>query len=198
MSYITGCSQTKPSRYYVLSPIKDTAPLSASDPNKKYIIGVGPIKFPKYLTRSQIIHFSGNNEIIVDEYNRWAEPVAQNVTRVLRTNLIKLLPSSYAIGYPWERALNVHYQLMLDIHQFEAGPDGTVTLNAHWTIYNVSETKYIEVIRHFKYSNKIKEINYSNIFAEKSKALEKLSIDITKEIQILLQPDNAQKTPSSR
>ena len=183
---ITGCTHTTPSKYYVLSPIKDTAPPSETDAGKIHIIGVGPIKFPKYLNRSQLIRFSGDNEIVVEEFNRWAEPVEQNFTRVLRTNLTRLLASSYAIDYPWKRSLNVRYQIMLDVHQFETGPDGTVTLKAHWAIFNLSENKKMEIVRKFKYSKKLEEIDYSIIVAQQSKALEILSKDIAKEIQKLV------------
>jgi len=183
---ITGCTHTEPSKYYVLSPIKDTAPPSATNTEKKHIIGVGPVKFPKYLDRSQIIRFSGDNEVVIEEYNRWAEPIEQNFTRVLRTNLTRLMDYSYAIDYPWKSSLNVRFQVMVDIHQFETGPDGTVSLNAHWAIFNLAKNKKIETVRKFKYSNKLDEINYSKIVAQQSKALENLSQDIAKEIQKLL------------
>lgn len=186
INFVTGCSHTEPSRYYVLNPIADTTSSSTPGFETKHIIGVGPIKFPEYLTRSQIIRFSGKNEILVDEYNRWAEPIEENFTRVLRTNLTRLLPSSYAIGYPWERAQKVRFQVMLDIHQFEMEPDGTVSLNAHWTIYKVSKNKSIVMVKKFKYRNKLNETDYSNAVAEQSKAIEKLSQDIAEEIQKLL------------
>ena len=183
---ISGCTHTTPSKYYVLSPIKDTAPPSETDAGKIHIIGVGPIKFLKYLNRSQLIRFSGDNEVVVEEFNRWAEPFEQNFTRVLRTNLTRLLVSSYAIDYPWKRSLNVRYQIMLDIHQFETGPDRTVTLKAHWAIFNLSENKKMEVVRKFKFSKKLDEIDYSVIVAQQSKALEMLSQNIAKEIQKLV------------
>jgi len=186
ITIISGCTHTVPSKYYVLSPIKDTTPSSELDAGKTHIIGVGPIKFPKYLDRSQIIRFSGNNEVVVEESIRWAEPFEQNFTRVLRTNLTRLLTSSYAIDYPWKRSTNVRFQIMLDIHQFETGPDGTVTLSAHWAIFNLPENKKIELVRKFKYSYKLDGIDYSKIVAHKSKALEKLSQDIANELQKLI------------
>lgn len=187
ISVITGCAHhTESPRYFVLSPIKETVLLSESDPSKKYIIGVGPIKLPKYLSRSQIVRFSGENEIVLEDYNRWAEPVEQNFMRVLRINLTRLLESSYAIGYPWERTVKPRLQVMLDVHQFETAADGTVSLNAHWTIFDLSKNKNIKIVRKFIYSNKLDKINYSNIVAQKSKALEYLSQDISKEIKKLL------------
>ena len=60
--FITSCMHTLPSQYYLLSPIKDTAAASNPDAAKINVIGVGPIKFPKYLNRVQLVRFSGDNE----------------------------------------------------------------------------------------------------------------------------------------
>ncbi len=180
---LTGCAHTEPSKFYVLSPIKDTAPPSVLAAGEKYIIGVGPITFPKYLNRSQIIRFSSDNEVVIEEFHRWAEPIEQNFSRVLRTNLSRLLASSYAIEYPWKRSMNVHFQVVLDIHQFEVGPDGTVSLNAHWSMFNLLKNKKHEIVRTFNYNKRLGETNYSKIVALQSQALENLSQDIAKEIQ---------------
>jgi len=182
----SGCAVTQPPRFYILSPIKDTSLQANTFTGEQNIIGVGPVKFPKYLSRSQIVRFTGENEMVVEEFDRWAEPLDNNFTRVLRTNLTRLLVSSYAIDYPWKRSLNVRFQVMLDIHQFETGTDGTINFNAHWAIFNLSKNKKIEVVRNFNYTNKIKEINYSNIVAEQSKGLAMLSQEIAKELHRLL------------
>ncbi len=181
-----GCSATAPSQYYLLSPIKDTATVSFPEVDKIQVIGVGPIKFPKYFNRAQLIRFSGANKVVVEEFKRWAEPVDQNFTRVLRTNLTMLLASSYAIDYPWKRAMNVQYQVTLDIYQFETDPDGSVNVKANWAIFNLKKGKKLEVVRKFSYGKKIDGIDYEKIVAEQSRALELLSRDIATEMQKLL------------
>lgn len=186
VSILTACTHTTPSQYYLLSPVKDTTQSSAEDVKNLHVIGIGPIKFPKYLNRSPIVRFSSENEVVVDEFNRWAEPLEQNFSRVLRTNLTRLVPSSYALEYPWRRSMNVRYQVMLEVHQFETHPDGNVNLSAHWVILNLAKKKKVEVVRKFNYSKKISEVSYANMVAEQSKALETLSQDIAKEIQKLL------------
>jgi len=183
---ITACSVTTPSEYYVLSPISDASTASFPDVDKIQVIGVGPITFPKYLNRSQLVRFSGDNEVVVDEFNRWAEPIDQNFTRVLRTNITRLLPTSYAISYPWKRAMNVRFQVILDIHQFEMNFSGSVNLKTHWAIFNIENDKKLVVAHKFSYSKKIDEINYAKIVAEQSKALEALSRDIATEMQKLM------------
>jgi len=187
---LSACGTTKPSKYYLLSPIEDTTPSSKTAAEDINIIGVGPIKFPKYLSRSQITRFSNENEIIVEEFNRWAEPLEQNFARVLRTNLNRLIPSSYAIDFPWKRSLNVRYQVMLDIHQFETTSDGKVNLNAHWVVFDLSENNKIKSIRKFNYSTKIKAINNSKAVTLQSKAVAKLSREIATELKALISSNN--------
>ena len=177
---------TTPSEYYVLSPISDANSTSFPDVDKIQVIGVGPITFPKYLNRQQLVRFSGDNEVVVEEFNRWAEPIDQNFTRVLRTNLTRLLPTSYAISYPWKRAMNVRFQVILDIHQFETVSEGSVNLKAHWAIFNIEKDKKLEVAHKFSYRKKMDGIDYAKIVAEQSKALEALSKDIAKEMQKLM------------
>lgn len=184
---ISACSVTSPSQYYVLSPIKDTSMVAFPDVSKVQVIGVGPITFPKYLNRSQLIRFSSNNEVVVEEFNRWAEPLDQNLTRVLRTNLTRLLPTSYGIGYPWKRSMNVRFQVILDIHQFETDPDGSVIMKAHWAIFNLTKDKKLEVAHKFSYNKKIDGVDYAKIVAAQSIALEALSRDIAKEMQKLME-----------
>ena len=186
LTMLIGCTHTSPSQYYLLSPIKNPSSASVPDVENIHLIGVGPIKFPKYLNRSQLVRFSGENEVEVDEFNRWAEPLEQNFSRVLRTNLTRLVVSSYAMEYPWRRAMNVRYQVMLEVHQFEAHPDGSVNLSAHWAVLNLEKNKKVEIVRKFNYSKKLTETDYASMVAEQSKALEKLSQEIATEIQKLI------------
>jgi len=187
LSSLSACSTTAPSKYYLLSPTEDTTPASSKTNIEDIsIIGVGPIKFPKYLSRSQITRFSNDNEILVEEFNRWAEPLEQNFSRVLRVNLSRLIPSSYAIDYPWKRSLNVRYQVMLDVHQFETTSDGRVNLNAHWVLFDLSKNNKIKSIRKFNYTTKVKGIEHSKAVALQSAALEKLSKEIATELKNLL------------
>jgi len=184
--FLTGCTQTIPSQYYLLNPVADAAATSTLDANKLHIIGIGPIKFPKYLNRTQLVYYSGTNKLVINEFDRWAEPLDQNFNRVLRTNLTRLVSSSYATGYPWKRAMPIQYQVIMEVHQFEMQSDGTVNLSAHWAVVNLQKNKKIEVVKKFNYSQKLDTVDHKKIVYELSTALEKLSEDIAKELQQLL------------
>lgn len=183
---INGCSHTKPSQYYALKPNNVEPSSQETNLRVNNIIGIGPIKLPKYLNRLQIIRFTNNNEVLVDDFNRWIEPVEESFMRVLRSNLNQFLNTSYAIEYPWDRAMKVRYQIMLDIHQFETNINGHLIVDAHWIIFDVVKNKKIKVVRKFKYNKKLINQKYSTIVSEQSLALNQLSFEIANEMKQLL------------
>ena len=46
-------------------------------------LGIGPIRMPDYLDRSQMVMLDAGQEIRVDEYNRWAEPLSPAFHRIV-------------------------------------------------------------------------------------------------------------------
>ena len=58
-----GCASPQPSRFYFLSSTADApSPGAASSPKVEGTILVGPVEFPGYLDRPQIVTRSGPNE----------------------------------------------------------------------------------------------------------------------------------------
>ena len=53
--------------------------------------GIGPIKIPEYLNQPKIVTRKGPNELTLAEFDRWAERLKDNLTRVLAKNLSNLL-----------------------------------------------------------------------------------------------------------
>jgi uncharacterized lipoprotein YmbA len=132
---IGGCA-TQPSRFYVLSsqPYVDTAPAPASPP-QGLTIGVGPVNLPPYLDRPQIVTRAGPYELKLAEFDRWAEGLDANFTRVLAENLTLLLPTARVAPYPWSRTTAVDYQVMVEVTHFLSQIGGESVLIADWTLF---------------------------------------------------------------
>ena len=81
-----GCiGSSPPSRFYLLSP------LSSSDSTiqvVKYetIVAMSKIQLPIHLDRPQIVTRDGPNSLVLAEFDRWAEPLSDNFTRILIKN----------------------------------------------------------------------------------------------------------------
>jgi uncharacterized lipoprotein YmbA len=86
---VPGClGLQQPSRFYLLSAqpsAETTLPIALAEPH--LAIGLGPIAFPKYLDRPQIVTRTSPYELNFAEFERWSEPLDTNFSRILAENL---------------------------------------------------------------------------------------------------------------
>lgn len=129
---LIGCGSTPVSHYYMLTPTVQL-PITPKLTDAA-LIGVGPIRFPKYLDRPQIVTRSTNTEIYLAETDRWIEPLQENFTRVLAENLSRLLGTERISIEPSRNHDDVDYRVTAEILQFDAGENDEVVLLAYWSI----------------------------------------------------------------
>jgi uncharacterized protein len=135
-----GCStfspRPDPSRFFTLAPlaqVEEIAAKSGSD-RARISLGIGPISFPGYLDRQEIVTRVTQNQIGVSENDRWAEPLDENFARVLSQNLSALLRLERIHAYPWPIDEKPNYQVEIEVLGFEANATGNVELLARWTV----------------------------------------------------------------
>src|SRR5690348_12208619 len=143
-----GCSPLAPrpnySKFFILTPLTGGAnPVAsaASTPARQLAIGIGPIDFPDYLRRSQVVTRSAPNQIELSMVDRWGEPLDKNFQRVLSENLAQLLNTYRIEQYPWDRKTQVDYQIAINVENFETTTDGQSQLNTRWIIKDGSNGK---------------------------------------------------------
>jgi len=134
---IAGCGSSPTVHYYALETIDNRV---AKDNEGSPIIAVGAFRMPEYLNRSQMVTRGAGAEIIVDEFNRWAEPLDHAIHRVLASNLDVLLESVVVVAYPSLSVVDVDYRLMGRFDRFNAGQDGLIVLNVQWAIADSTGT----------------------------------------------------------
>jgi len=118
----------------MLSPISPEGISRASSSlDQQIAIGIGPIDFPDYLKRPEVVTRTAPNRIDVSEENRWAGPLDKNFTRVLSENLSTLLNTQRVQFYPWNRITPVDYQVVINVEQFDSDSK-QATLIARWSI----------------------------------------------------------------
>jgi uncharacterized lipoprotein YmbA len=126
------------SQYYVLTPMDSSArgvPItySGTEGRKELAIGLGPVKFPAYLARPEIVTRSSPNKVDLSEVERWAEPLDKNFVSVLSQNLT-ILAGAQLTTFPWSRPTNLNYQIALDITRFDTDSRGTAKIIGLWEI----------------------------------------------------------------
>lgn len=124
-----GCGSTPASRFYTLSAAPPASPPAvASDLS----VAVGPVSVPLAVDRPQMVVTLNSNQVRLDELNRWASPLANNVARVVAENLVSMLGTPHVILSP--QTANVDYRAAIEVQRFESAPGEAATLDAVWTV----------------------------------------------------------------
>jgi uncharacterized lipoprotein YmbA len=131
----SGCGGSKPSRFYLLqSASMEQKAVTGGTMDEIVLIGILPMEMPDYLMRPQIATRLEGNRLDYAEYDRWAEPIQDNVKRLVKADIDRALAGFLIVEYPWPPNLDVQYRLNLKIEQFDLYADGSAVLAASWAI----------------------------------------------------------------
>ena len=182
--FICGCASKSPN-YYVLNSLQSGAPSAEkARAQNDLTIGVGPVKIPAYLDRPEITTRSAPDSLQFAEFDKWAEPLEKNLTRVIAENLATLLSTDRIGVFPWLNSAQVQYQVTVDITQLERMPDGKVILAARWNILG-DQGENMLVIESSRFSIPIESAGYEAIASAESRAVEALSREIAAAVKSL-------------
>ena len=141
------------------------------------LLGIGPIKFPGYLDREEIVVRSAQNRFDVAENDRWAEPLEENFARVLSQNLALLLNTDLITTYPWSPANRPRYQVEIEVLRFEANSQRNAQLFARWALLDVGDKK-VAILKESRSMRIAKEKTVAASVAALSEAVGDLSREI--------------------
>ena len=132
---LTGCigGSTPPSQFYLLEPIHDIAN-GASRDQSKMLVALAPVRIPKYIDRPQIVNAIAPNVYQLNELNRWAEALDENISRILVQNLSLLVPTEVLPTNTSNLARQAKYRLSVNILEFHVDPQGQAGLTVQWHV----------------------------------------------------------------
>ena len=187
MMILEGCgARTDPSKFYILHSLASSKAEQQKATIQDIAVGIGPIDFPKYLNRPQIVTRISKNQLKLDDFNRWAEPLELNFSRVLAENLSTLLSTDHIAFYPWKSSLKIKYQVMVDVTHFDGTLGEDVTFRAHWTLFDQDEKKTLS-IRKSTFSEPMDGRDYESLASAKSRVLANFSKEIAEAIKAVSQ-----------
>ncbi len=130
-----GPGTTEGPRLFLLGPLPETG--QVAEPGKtagSRGIVVGPVAVPEHLNRPQLVVRPDPYRVEASEGAQWAEPLDENITRVLAENLSSLLGTETVYLFPWDPVGPAAIQVAVDVVRFDATPAGTARLEARWTL----------------------------------------------------------------
>ena len=166
-----GCGTSPPARFYTLS--STAAPPAATS---NLFVAVGPVTIPAVVDRPEFVVSIGQNELRVDEFNRWASPLQDGIARTIAENLVAMLGTSRVILFPQQLATDPELRVAVEIRNFESLPGTAIRLDAVWTLRRTKDGK-TETGR-TSVRETVPDGSYDALAAAHSRAVVRLSQDI--------------------
>lgn len=183
--FVVACGSTPPVAYYTLNTLPEMQQeIPAAVMDDTIAIGVGPVEFPKFLDRPQMVTRKSQNQIQISEFHRWAGSFPGDFSRVLANNIAILLPTDRVAVFPWGDQFSPTYQIKLVVQQFDGQLGERVVLDVTWMLTDQEGTNKL-VVRKSLIEEPVSDKNYEALVEAKSNALATLSRTIVEEIRKL-------------
>ena len=170
---LAACS-TPQSHFYTLSRIAPAAAPAAATSSLSVV--VGPVSVPAIVDLPQIVVNTGPNQVTVDEFNRWASPLQNNIARVVAENLVALLGTPRLSLFQQSLNIDPDYRVAIEVQSFESAPGDAATLNAVWQVRRTKDGKSQTGRTTVREPSPAK--GYDELAAAHSRALARMSQDI--------------------
>ncbi len=174
---ITGCASSSPSRFYTLSPASGPVVKIGVD----YAVSVGPVVVPAMVDRPQIVLRAGPNRVFIDEFDRWASPLRDNIQQVVVENLISMLGTTRVTVFPKSTAVDASYRTLIKVLRFDSELGKEASLDALWEVK--AQKQALSRRGRTTLSEPVSDDGYEALVAAHSRALAKLSAEIADAIR---------------
>ena len=178
-----GCGSSPPVSYYDLEALETGYKAGG---NTDLVVGVGPLRSPGYLSRSQIVTRRNDTTVVVDDFNRWIEPVDDAIYRVVSKNLDSLIDDAIVVAFPYAHIADLDYQLVGHISRFDADQDGTAVLELQWGVLSSTEAVVIQPRRARYEARAASAGDYAALARAMSEVLQQFSRDVARSLEAVI------------
>ena len=140
---VAACASTRPSTFYTLTAIPEAAGRAGDIAGGRISVGLGPVMFPQFLDRPQIVTRDGTNQLEVNEFHRWGGAIQDDFLRVWGENLAILLSSSRVTLFPSESRAPLDYRVPAEVLGFEGRAEGAAVLKVRWSVMDDRERRNV-------------------------------------------------------
>jgi uncharacterized lipoprotein YmbA len=179
--FLVGCigfGSSEQSRFYTLTSLEEASTTATQESSVCVYIAV--VELPRHLGSPEIVTRASDNEIVLANFDRWAEPLDKGTADTLKNNLSVLLGSDRVFRYPWERSSPIDFAVTVAVHRFDSA-DEEVVLQATWKLSRKDLDDTV-AIRRAEFRKAVEGSGYGAIVRAMSAALADLSREIAAEI----------------
>ncbi|EXJ13383.1 PqiC family protein [Imhoffiella purpurea] len=194
---LLGCASTPPSSFYTLAPMAPAAG-EAERSWQALSVGLGPVTFPVFLDRPQIVARETGNRLMIDEYHRWGGTLQDDFLRVWSENLGRLLGSSRILVLPSDIRYPLDYRVGAEVLAFEGTERGEAVLKVRWVVLEPARDRVL-LVREDRYARPWSgaETDRDALIEALSGVLADFSRDVARALSALPPPAEALGDPAS-
>ncbi len=172
-----GCGTSVPARFYTLAP---AAARGSGAPLADATVMVGPVAVPAAVDRPEFVVQSAPNQVEVEEFNRWAAPLGDQIAQAVASDLIQQLGTPDVAAGPLAN-FNPTYRVTIDVQRFDSAPGQSATIEAMWAVRRApgGATRTGRTMA----QEPVTGNGYDALAAAHSRALARLSADIAEAIR---------------
>ncbi|MFH0935826.1 MAG: PqiC family protein [Candidatus Omnitrophota bacterium] len=172
-------------RFYTLNAMEEIPPGEKFNIPSDMIIGVGPVKIPEYLNRPQIVTQDKDKMLAFAQFDRWGESLDIGLERLIAENLTAMLSGATLKMFPWNLAIPVSYQVIIEVLQLESELDKDLFFVVQWAVI---ENEKMVLIKTSEFRRAIDPHSYSGLARTLSAVCASLSNEIAGTLAALPEP----------
>ena len=178
-----ACGSSPPVRYYDLEALETGY---APDKLGSSSVGVGPLRTPDYLSRPRMVTRADDTTIVVNDFDRWVEPLDDAIHRVLATNLDAQLDDAVVVAFPYTHISDLDYRVVGRINRFDADADGLAILEIQWGVIGPKDEILVQPRRARYEARSSREPKYAGTAQAMSEVVQQLSHDVAARLEALI------------
>ena len=125
---LAACATSPPSHFYTLSgPPAPTTQAAAPS------VTVGPVAIPAVVDRPEIVVTIADNEVWIDEFNRWAGPLSDGIALAAAENLAAALATP-RVTLLTQASGAADYAVAIEVQRFDSAPGAYALVDAVYTV----------------------------------------------------------------
>ena len=188
---VAGCAASPSSRYFTLSGAgSPRAPQTATAPS----VLIGPVAIPAVVDRPEIVVTINDNEVWLDEFNRWASPLADAIALSTAEHVGAALGSPRVALASQAASVDADFSVAIEVQRFDSVPGSYALVDAIYRVRRSADGRTASGRTTDRQA--VTDKSYDALAAAHSRAVARLSRDITDALRGLsAQPSGAVPSP---
>ena len=132
---------------------------------------------PAYLDRNQIVTTLDGTQYYLADFNHWAEPLDDSLTRVVSENLSRMLSGRSVDVFPSAREIPFDYSVNVEVLRLDGQTGSEATLVARWAVFGQDEGELF-YLQKTEYRETVADDSYKGLVLAYSRLVQHLCQDV--------------------